>query len=161
MEARLSPEDIAIARHNRAEGEASLACEGIYLSDEERALDRQFGLLAQQQGLRGLSAATFASRAAEHLSELNAIHPFREGNGRTLRAFLKHLAGQAGHPLELTRINPEPWMQASIDSSVSGRTSGSKRSSGTPSSDQAARNSRSTIAARIPAPYGIAASLKS
>lgn len=37
---------------------------------------------------------------AHFLSHLNAIHPFREGNGRTQNVFLDLLAEQAGHPLD-------------------------------------------------------------
>lgn len=58
----------------------------------------------------------FAKRAAEHVSELNAIHPFREGNGRTMRLFLKTLAAKAGHKLDLRRINPDRWHDASVRS---------------------------------------------
>ena len=45
--------------------------------------------------------------------ELNAIHPFREGNGRTLRAFLFVLARQAGHDINIERIDPLSWNKAS------------------------------------------------
>jgi cell filamentation protein len=47
---------------------------------------------------------------------LNAIHPFREGNGRTRPAFLAILAEKAGHPIDLDRMNPEDIMQAMIAS---------------------------------------------
>jgi cell filamentation protein len=42
------------------------------------------------------------------------IHPFREGNGRTQRAFLEVLAERARHPVDLRRITPEIWHQASV-----------------------------------------------
>ena len=63
-----------------------------------------------------LSVAQFAERAGEHLSELNAIHPFREGNGRAQRAFLVVLAEQAGHKIDLQRIDPIAWNEASKQS---------------------------------------------
>ena len=44
---------------------------------------------------------------------LNAIHPFLDGNGRTLRAFLEALAEQAGHRIDLARIDPDAWKEAS------------------------------------------------
>jgi cell filamentation protein len=57
------------------------------------------------------------SKAAAHfLAELNAIHPFRDGNGRTQLAFLSMLAMAAGHPLRLDRIDPEPFLAAMIAS---------------------------------------------
>ena len=66
--------------------------------------------------MRDLSAEEFAARAADHISELNAIHPFREGNGRTQRAFLFMLGRQAGHEVDMTRIDPRAWNDASRDS---------------------------------------------
>jgi cell filamentation protein len=66
--------------------------------------------------LRGTSADEFAKHAAHFLAELNAIHPFREGNGRTQLTFLTLLAERAGHPLTLKKMNPERIMQAVIAS---------------------------------------------
>jgi len=59
--------------------------------------------LVKENHLRNLDAATFAKNAAHYLAELNAIHPFREGNGRTQLTFLTLLAEQAGHPLKLEK----------------------------------------------------------
>jgi cell filamentation protein len=56
--------------------------------------------LAAEKALVGLDAAAFAMRLAFYYSELDAIHPFREGNSRTLRAFTYDLAHEAGHRLE-------------------------------------------------------------
>jgi cell filamentation protein len=70
--------------------------------------------------LRGLGVADFAERAAEHVIELNAIHPFREGNGRALRAFLFLLARQAGHDIKVERIDALTWNEASRVSFRSG-----------------------------------------
>jgi cell filamentation protein len=64
--------------------------------------------------LRGLAPDRFAARAAEHLNELNAIHAFLDGNGRTQRAFLEILAEQAGHAIDLARVDPTAWNRASI-----------------------------------------------
>lgn len=49
-------------------------------------------------------------------AELNAIHPFREGNGRTSLAFLALLADQDGHPLHLERLEPDVMLRAAIES---------------------------------------------
>jgi cell filamentation protein len=42
-----------------------------------------FARLQRADLLRGREAKAFAAEAATFLSDLNAIHPFREGNGRT------------------------------------------------------------------------------
>ncbi len=81
--------------------------------DQEMA--KRFALINKENNLRGLNVESFAQRAAEHLNEINAIHPFREGNGRTQRIFLQNLAHQAGHELEITRFDQRLWMKASIE----------------------------------------------
>ncbi len=80
-------------------------------------LKRVFADLRSQTWLRGRDAKTFAAGAAHFLAELNAVHPFRDGNGRTQLAFLAVLADQAGHPLDLAaRLEPEPFLKAMIAS---------------------------------------------
>jgi cell filamentation protein len=64
--------------------------------------------------LKGLDAETFASRAGEIVGDLNYVHPFREGNGRTQALYLAQLAEQAGHPLNLRLIVKSQWLAASI-----------------------------------------------
>lgn len=58
----------------------------------------------------------FVRTAAEFLGELNAIHPFREGNGRAQLSFLFLLGIEAGHPLDLARVNPATLLPAMIAS---------------------------------------------
>lgn len=63
--------------------------------------------------LKGLSARAFADKAGEIIGDINYVHPFREGNGRTQALYLEALARQAGHPIDLTRIVREGWIEAS------------------------------------------------
>jgi cell filamentation protein len=63
------------------------------------ALDDLFSRLASEGLLQALPQNAFARRAACYLGEINAIHPFREGNGRAQREFIRELADQAGHRL--------------------------------------------------------------
>jgi cell filamentation protein len=49
--------------------------------------------------LRSLERDAFIDRLTYYLGEVNAIHPFREGNGRTQRAFFEQLAYDAGFTL--------------------------------------------------------------
>ncbi|KPH82849.1 Fic/DOC family protein [Bosea vaviloviae] len=63
--------------------------------------------------LKGLSARAFADKAGEIIGDVNYVHPFREGNGRTQALYLEALARQAGHPIDLTCIVREQWMEAS------------------------------------------------
>ena len=66
--------------------------------------------------LRELSATGFAKQAAVILGDINYIHPFREGNGRTQLQYLKQLAARAGHRLDLARIEGRRWIAASVAS---------------------------------------------
>lgn len=69
--------------------------------------------LAARDFLRGLSAAEFSGGAAEIVGDVNYVHPFREGNGRTQLQYLKQLGEFAGHDVDLTRLDPVSWLQAS------------------------------------------------
>jgi cell filamentation protein len=64
--------------------------------------------------LRGLDQEAFCPKAARLISELNLVHPFREGNGRTQLQYFEQLADQAGHPIELETIARGEWIDASI-----------------------------------------------
>jgi cell filamentation protein len=55
-----------------------------------------FGQLADDRYLQGLNNEEFARQAAHILAELNAVHAFRDGNGRAQLTFLALLAEQAG-----------------------------------------------------------------
>ncbi len=76
-----------------------------------------FSELASENYLIGLEPKVFASRLAHYLSEINAIHPFREGNGRVQRLFISQLAEQSGYSLDYSSLNQTeiyPVMQASF-----------------------------------------------
>lgn len=61
----------------------------------------------------GLSREEFAKRAGEIIGDVNYVHPFREGNGRTQLVYLKQLSSRAGHWLDLREIEPRLWIEAS------------------------------------------------
>lgn len=87
-----------------------------YPESIDREMSKLFGALTGQKQLKGTTTVEFATKAAHFLAELNAIHPFREGNGRTQLTFLTLLAENAGHPLAMGRLDPEKVMQAMIES---------------------------------------------
>jgi cell filamentation protein len=68
------------------------------------ALAEAFAKLKAEGDLKGLDGERFAGRLAYYYSELDAIHAFREGNSRTLRAFTVDLALAAGYRLEWSRM---------------------------------------------------------
>jgi cell filamentation protein len=64
----------------------------------------------------GKSGQEFVGAAARFLGELNAIHPFREGNGRSQLAFMGLIASAAGHPLKFERLDKSTFLPAMIES---------------------------------------------
>ena len=75
-----------------------------------------FHRLASERRLRGLNKDDFASRSAYYLAEINAMHPFREGNGRTQREFMSALAVSNSFYFAWEQTNQEEMLQASIKS---------------------------------------------
>jgi cell filamentation protein len=64
----------------------------------------------------GAEATVFVEAAADFLAELDAVHPFREGNGRAQLAFLHLVALRAGRPLRLDQIKRDAFLPAMIAS---------------------------------------------
>jgi len=67
------------------------------------ALAGVFANLKAENDLKALNADAMANRLAYYYGELDAIHAFRDGNSRTLRAFTTDLAEAAGHRLDWAR----------------------------------------------------------
>jgi cell filamentation protein len=76
-----------------------------------------FSAIAAEKYLVNLEPKVFANRLAHYLSEINAIHPFREGNGRVQRLFISQLAEHAGYTLDYSALDQAdlyPVMQESF-----------------------------------------------
>jgi cell filamentation protein len=82
-----------------------------YIGDQMR---QRFAAIQAKNGPSLSVSEEFVGQAVEHIGEINAIHPFREGNGRTLRAFLEYLADEVGLRIALQRIDPVAWIDVSI-----------------------------------------------
>jgi cell filamentation protein, protein adenylyltransferase len=63
--------------------------------------------------LQGLERGPFIERLTFYLGEVNAVHPFREGNGRTQRAFFEQLARDAGFTLNWQHLDAARNIEAS------------------------------------------------
>jgi cell filamentation protein len=76
-----------------------------------------FSAIATEKYLVNLEPKVFSNRLAHYLSEINAIHPFREGNGRVQRLFISQLAEHAGYFLDYSALDQAelyPVMQESF-----------------------------------------------
>jgi cell filamentation protein len=72
-----------------------------------------FGRLAAAERMRGLARDPLITALAGFLADVNALHPFREGNGRAQRAFFSQLAHDAGHHIAWVRMDPDRNVAAS------------------------------------------------
>jgi cell filamentation protein len=63
--------------------------------------------------LRGLPRNVFVERLTYYLGDVNAIHPFREGNGRAQRAFFDQVASDADFILDWQHLDAERNVAAS------------------------------------------------
>lgn len=84
----------------------------------EQELDRLLEQLKNEKYLALLEKEELAKRLAYYLSELNVLHPFREGNGRTNREFIRQLALKNGYNLNLKKVSPKKTLEASIESII-------------------------------------------
>jgi cell filamentation protein len=89
----------------------SMFCLPQYIEPSAAEIFRQ---LRNENFLRGLERDTFIDRLTYYLGEVNAVHPFREGNGRTQRAFFEQLADDAGFPLSWQRLDANRNIAASV-----------------------------------------------
>lgn len=60
----------------------------------------------------GTSPDEFAAGASVIIGDVNHVHPFGKGNGRTQLQYLKQLAQRAGHSLDLRKLDPQQWIAA-------------------------------------------------
>ena len=95
-----------------SKGQSQFAMQGFIVP----SANKLFSQLATEQHLKGLDETNFAQRAAHYLGEINALHPFREGNGRTQRVFISQLAHEAGYSLSWKHVSQKQMIQASIAS---------------------------------------------
>lgn len=50
------------------------------------------------------------------MAELNIIHPFREGNGRTIREFIRQYALELGYKIDWSKVSKDQLLIAMIES---------------------------------------------
>lgn len=85
-----------------------------YIQFIEPEQTRIFGKLRQDGEFIGLERGAFIKKLAWLASELNALHPFRDGNGRAIRCFLVLLAANAGYEMDYSRVTKEELIEADI-----------------------------------------------
>ena len=92
----------------------NLFCQTMFIEQE---LSRVFNELKAEKFLDDVSQkSVLACRLSYYMSEINAVHPFREGNGRTQRLFITYLARRQGWDLQFANVQPQDMIDASYNS---------------------------------------------
>lgn len=79
----------------------------------ESQAEEIFGKLREENYLRELGEKEFSVRLAYYFSEINALHPFREGNGRSQREFIRALSLHNGYVINFAKVSREEMLKAS------------------------------------------------
>lgn len=82
--------------------------------EEQAAL--VFKRLRKCNYFKGLDHSAFVNEIVDFYCVTNALHPFREGNGRTQRIFLTQLIRNAGYDINFADMDTELLMIATIQS---------------------------------------------
>jgi cell filamentation protein len=90
----------------------SIFCRGPYIIENANKI---FGNILKENNLCNLSKQKFIERIAYYMGEVNALHPFREGNGRTAREFFRQLSLNANYILDFSKIEKEELLLADIE----------------------------------------------
>lgn len=79
-----------------------------------RAAKQLFDELHAENLLKGLPREQYAGRLAHYYSEVNILHPFREGNGRAERVFFSQLVAETEYRLAWERLDADENLRACI-----------------------------------------------
>jgi cell filamentation protein len=82
----------------------------LYIEENAKRL---FQELKNENDLVGLDKDELSQRLAYYFAEINILHVFREGNGRTQREFIREVALLSGYDIDWRKISRDEYMNAS------------------------------------------------
>ena len=80
----------------------------------ESAAEDIFIRLRKDHYLINLDRMTFINDLAFFMGEVEALHPFRDGNGRAARLFFYQLSMNAGYDIDWAHVDPDRLLEADI-----------------------------------------------
>lgn len=89
----------------------SMFCRAEYIPNVQQML---FAQAEKRFADQSFDPVLLASNLAWISSELNALHPFREGNGRAIRIFLVLLAQRYGYHMDIAAVDSQRRMAADM-----------------------------------------------
>lgn len=97
---------VAIAKGN-------LFCLPQYIESYSKDI---FSNLKKDNYYQGLSKEEFVDRITNLLADINALHPFREGNGRAQREFIRYVGIKNSYGFDWSKVSVEENIVASYES---------------------------------------------
>lgn len=102
-------------------GKNNLFCRAQFINDyAETVFGDFYSVCSNNKEDKG----RFIEILASHYADINALHPFREGNGRAQREFTRELCLKCGYVFDLTKTRHEEMLTASIESFEKGDNTG-------------------------------------
>lgn len=83
-------------------------------SQLENVGTKKFERLEKLGFLCGMQEGSFFDELAELYHDMNMLHPFREGNGRTLRLFITLLVRNTGRDIDFAKCGSDIMMIAAV-----------------------------------------------
>ena len=80
----------------------------------DRELDKVFAKIKEKNMLKETDTEKVFDNLAYVMAELNIIHPFREGNGRSIREFIRIMAKRMGYDMNWGNVDKDEILEASI-----------------------------------------------
>ena len=80
----------------------------------DRELDKVFAKIKEKNMLKETDREKVFDNLAYVMAELNIIHPFREGNGRSIREFIRIMAKRMGYDINWGNVDKDEILEASI-----------------------------------------------
>ncbi len=90
----------------------NMFCRAMFLENQAEVV---FGAIGKDHYLEGLDYAQFVKRLTYHFSEINALHPFRDGNGRSQREFIRELALYNHYAIDFSIATGKEMLDASVE----------------------------------------------
>jgi cell filamentation protein len=97
--------------HGFISKDGTIFCKAEYINSEA---SRIFNQLASEKYLRKLPFDQFVVRLVYYASEINALHPFREGNGRATREYIRQLAVYNNYFIAWQDVSAKELLKADI-----------------------------------------------
>jgi len=75
-------------------------------------MEKVIGKIDLEQ-LQKMDTDQLSGALAEIIGEMNAVHPFLDGNGRSIRVYAQQIASASDHDLEIHKLKRDAWNNAS------------------------------------------------